>query len=705
MHQASFVQDLAIVLGVAAITFVVSRRLKQPSVLGYLFAGLIVGPYIPIPLFADPDRVHTLSEFGVVLVMFAIGLEFRLAKLARVLPVSGVAGLIQMGSLMWLGFVTGGALGWNTVQSLFLGASIAISSTMVVSAVFAEQRVGRGLRDMVLGVLVLQDVAAIALIAAMTVVAQGGALSAGDLASLLGRLGMVLLALTVGGLFVVPRAIRSLAKLGSAEAIVVGATGLCFAMAVLAESLGYSVALGAFLAGMLVAESGLGKEIEHAMNPLKHVFSAVFFVSVGMTVDPRLALANLGPALLVSAVVILGQFASVTLGGLLAGNGLRRSVGAGMTLGQVGEFAFIISNIGAASGVTPEALSPILVTVAVLTTFTTPLSMRAAPAFARALERTLPRGVRNLLIVYESWLQKLRDTAQTPQEKSTASRLWKALVLDAVGLVALTAAWLVEAQPATAWLMSRVGLDRGPASATVTLTAVTASLPLWWGLFRNTHLLARMAARRILVRADGTPTTQANSKAAEALLVGAFRATVVLGVGLPAAALLRPLLPGPYVVGIMSVLLGMVALSAFGDAVQVNRDVRSATEHLLDVVARQRSDELSTTHSERAEDKHPDRDRGAAWFPGIEDATRVRLTTGMRGVGQTLAGLDLRATTGVAVLAIQRGEAGSEVLIPSGLEPLASGDVLILAGNEQALTKALALLTGHTDAAPAADLA
>ncbi|MGH7538840.1 MAG: cation:proton antiporter, partial [Gemmatimonadales bacterium] len=264
-----FLRSLTIVLAVAAVTTVLFQRLHQPVVLGYIIAGLIVGPHVPVPVVADRTIVQTLSELGVILLMFSLGLEFSLARLVRVGPTAAFTAVIQCGAMAWLGFLAGRLLGWSTLESVFTGAVIAISSTTIIAKVFDEQRIGARLRELVVGILLIEDLIAVLFMAVLTAVATGAGVSAGALAATVGRLAAFLVGLLVVGMLIVPRFIRLVTRIGRAETTLVASIGVCFTMAFVAQEFGYSVALGAFLAGSLVAESGAGEEIEHLVRPVR----------------------------------------------------------------------------------------------------------------------------------------------------------------------------------------------------------------------------------------------------------------------------------------------------------------------------------------------------------------------------------------------------------------------------------------------------
>ncbi len=676
MTQESFVFDLAVVLAVAAVTAVVARSSRQPTVLGYLLAGLVVGPYIPIPIFADPHRVEAMAEFGVVLVMFAVGLEFRLAKLRQVLPTSGLTALLQVGFLLWAGVSLGQALGWSTVETVFLGACLCISSTMLVSQVFAERPVAADVRANVLGILVIQDIAAIVLIAAMTAVAAGGGLGPVALSLTLLKLAAVLVGILGVGVFVVPRAVRRVAAMGSAEMLVVVSVALCFALSEVAATLGYSVALGAFVAGILVAESGKAHEVEVLVSPLRDIFAAIFFVSIGMTVDPRLAWQHLPLSLLVFAVVVVGQLASVSVAGVLSGNGLRGSLTAGLALGQIGEFSFILAGVGIAANVVRDSLRPVLVTVAVLTAFSTPLMLRLAPRVVELVDRRLPSRLRRLLLLHEAWVGRLlRQPAAEATEAPLLARAARAFAVDAavaVAIVAGAARWSPKLGP---WLSERLGASAS--AARWLLLALVGGALLWLlaGAVRNSLVMSRVLVDRVLPVAADEPLGLRVSRRAMRLLI---TLAATLGVGVPAIAVLRPF-TGSAIGGLL--LAGLVfalALYLWRSCEALEHEFESGVQKLTGLMARQ----LHATQLPQLSDPELP--------PGLDRAAAVALGDGSFASGKTLTEVHLRALTGATVVAIRR--AAGPVALPTGREQLQAGDVLAVVGIEGAIDRARVLL-------------
>ncbi|HTO95989.1 MAG TPA: cation:proton antiporter, partial [Myxococcales bacterium] len=361
-HANVFLTNLAIVLCAAAVTTVVFQRLRQPVVLGYLIAGLLVGPHVPVPLVADAETIHGLSELGVTLLLFGIGLEFTFEKLLRVGAAAAIVALVEISVQILLGDATALLFGWTPQEALCAGAMVAISSTTIIAKVFDEMKVAGRLRDLVLGVLVVEDLVAILLLAAFTALASGS-LSPAEMGRTAGRLALFLAVVITLGMLIVPRLVRAVLKLDRPETTAVACIGICFAFALLAWRLGYPVALGAFISGSLVAESGEGVRIEHLLQPVRDVFAAVFFVSVGMLIDPALVRANWLPILALSAVVIGGKLVGVSLPAFFTGNGVRNSIAAGMSLSQIGEFSFLIVGLGVSLGAAGGFLYPVAVSV------------------------------------------------------------------------------------------------------------------------------------------------------------------------------------------------------------------------------------------------------------------------------------------------------------------------------------------------------
>jgi monovalent cation:H+ antiporter-2, CPA2 family len=673
------VVDLALVLGMAALIGVVFQRLGQSTVLGYLFAGLVVGPYIPFPFFADADRIAALSELGVVLVMFAVGLEFSIRRLLRVLPVAGFTGLVQVCAMLALGFGLGRMLGFTTLEAVFLGACVSISSTMVVAKVFDDHPPEVRVRQLVFGVLVVQDLAAIVLVAGLTAVAAGAGLTPDVVGTTLLNLLGLLVGLTVAGLFVVPRAVRFIADQGKPETLLVAAVALCFGLAAVAEELGYSVALGAFLAGTLVAEAGRTHQIEHLVHPVRDMFAAVFFVSVGMSVDPRLAFEHLGVAVLVALLVIAGQFLTVSAAGILSGNGVRRSITAGLSLGQVGEFAFIIAAIGASAGIVGPFLQPVVVTVAVLTAFTTPLLARISERVAGAVDHALPRPIQTFASLCESWFETAR---RAPAEPSNRSHLRNAAIMITIDAAAIATIWVVIAhwgEQIEGLLNTYLKLGGWLPKLIVDGVGVLLTLPLVAATLRSAKRAGHLLALRVIPsRGAGELDT---GEAPRRAFVVVLQSMVVIAVGAPVVLALAPFIGATRALiglGLVTVVLGVLF---WRSATNLQGHVRAGAAALVDLLERQMAIETSSVKLPTVEEL----------LPGLGATSVLVMPAGAWAVGKTLATLNLRAATGATILAISRD--GQTVSMPSGHDPLVVGDILALAGAEHAVEAAKLLLT------------
>jgi CPA2 family monovalent cation:H+ antiporter-2 len=674
-----FLKALTMVLCVAAVTTLLFQRLRQPVVLGYILAGLIIGPHVPIPLVADPHIVHVLSELGVILLMFSLGLEFSLRKLLKVGPTAGLTAVIQSSVMIWLGFITGRAFGWTVRESIFAGAIIAISSTTIIAKAFDEQRVRGGLRELVVGILIVEDLIAIVLMAVLTAVATGGDLTAGDLMSTTGRLLAFLAGLLAIGMLVVPRAVRAIVRLDRPETLVIASIGLCFAVALLAQSFGYSVALGAFLAGSLVAESGEEKRVERLVEPVRDVFAAIFFVSVGMLIEPELIVRHGAAIAVLTAVVIAGKILSVSFGAFLTGRGTRTSIRAGMSLAQIGEFSFIIAGLGLSLDATRNFLYPVAVTVSAITTLTTPWLIRAAGPTASWVDRRLPPALQTFASLYESWLEQIRKPR--PQgDRTEVPRLIGLLLLDATVLIAVLIGTSVSLAEMTGWVVRTFAFDRGLARWLVVGAAAALSAPFCVGIVRVTQKLGVTLADRVLPETGAGRVDLAT--APRRALVVTLQLGVVLLVGAPIVALTQPFLPGLAAAIALGLVLVLLGIAFWRSAENLEGHVRAGAQVIVEALA-------SQSRAQSAEGVKYSLDAVHELLPGLGELVPIRLEPGSPGVGRTLAQLDVRGLTGATVLAINRGEQG--VVVPTAHEVLLEGDVLALSGSHDAVSAAIAL--------------
>jgi CPA2 family monovalent cation:H+ antiporter-2 len=542
-HIPQLILDLAIVLGVAAFTTLLFRWLKQPAVLGCMLAGLIVGPHLPVPLVADVENVNTLAELGVVLLLFCVGLEFDVRKLLRKGPSALVMGTMQLGITSWLGFLAGRALGWTVPQSAFMGAALSISSTMIIAKLFEEHGVKGPLRDGVLSVLVVQDLIAILLLAGLDAAAAAGSFGGMGMVRTLGKVGLFLVAMLAGGGLVVPRLLRWAADRGRDETLLVATVGVCFVAAVLAAMAGCSLALGAFLAGMLAAGSGRVRAIERLVFPLRDMFAAIFFVAVGMKLAPAALLSQAVPILLLTAVVLVGDTLAVTLGAILGGLPMHRGLRTGLILAQPGEFSFVLVALGATSGLLPPEFFAVAVGVCLLTALLGPWTFRHGDALAGTLEKTIPERIRWWLWAYQRWAEKLgRSTLGRGPSPVRGPILF--LVFDAVLIHGcIIGAWLLHHR--VPWF--RAGT---PSHALLALAMAGVSL-LAWAMYRRADAIAQ-----VVLDTPGEPPPPGRRQ-----LLAALRTATLLTMGVPSLAILQPFLPGgPTLALLIAASAGLVAL-------------------------------------------------------------------------------------------------------------------------------------------------
>jgi len=389
--------DLALILVTAGVTTVIFKWLKQPLVLGYIIAGLLIGPYFPwFPVINDHESVEVWSEIGMVFLLFAIGLEFSFKKLRKQAGTVGITALTELVSMCIIGFLLGKVMGWSQMDSIFLGAMLSMSSTTIIAKAFDDLKMkGERFTGSVIGVLVVEDLAAILMMVALSTMAVSAALDGKELMMSVVRLVFFLLVWYVGGVFLIPTILKWARKFMSEETLTVFAVGLCFFMVWLANKAGFSSALGAFIMGSILAETLEAEMIHKLTTPIKNLFGAVFFVSVGMMVNPAILVQYWWQILVITIVVVVLKSLSSGLGMLFSGDNLHNAVRAGMCFGQIGEFSFIIATVGMSFGVIDDFLYPIIVSVSIITTFLTPYLIKGGEPLFHWIEKKVPDSWKN----------------------------------------------------------------------------------------------------------------------------------------------------------------------------------------------------------------------------------------------------------------------------------------------------------------------
>ncbi|MDZ4864133.1 MAG: cation:proton antiporter [Gemmatimonadota bacterium] len=663
-----FLRDLAVVLVTAGATTLLFHRLRWPVVAGYLVAGVLVGPSFTPTWLSDEQSIRLLSELGVILLMYSIGLDFRLGRLARAGPAAGLAALVEIGVMLALGFGVGRAYGWTTLASLFFACAVAVSSTMILAKVLEERPVERELRESLFSLTLFEDLAAMVFIAVLTATASGEGLTGAALATVIGRLlGLLALALVVG-LALIPRAARWVIQLRTPETMLVSMVGFAFGVSYLARAAGFSVALGAFVAGLLVAESGGGRVVEKAIRPLRDVFAAVFFVATGMQLDIRVLTTEWPLALGLATVVLLGKPVAVTAGVFLAGRGLPTAIRAGLSLSHIGEFSFILAGVGVALGVVPSALVTAAVAVSVVTAFLASWLARMADPVARWVDRRLPHRVQMVASLYGAWVEALgkeRDKARPGARVGRAAR-W--LALDALAIAGLVVAGstlranLVEE-------LARSGAGVTLASWTLALLTLLLVSPFMLGIFRVTRALGNELGE-IAIPAP-RPGRVDNGRAPRRMLSVAVQLAGILVTGGPIIIVTQPFLPPLSGLVVLALVLLLIGIIFWRRATDLFGHFQAGAELVVATLAKQ----LQAEHVEVDSVRH--------MLPGLGDFAPMRVAEESEGNGRTLGELNLRGRTGATVIALARGD--RRIAFPEAHERIAAGDLLALTGSSEAI--------------------
>jgi CPA2 family monovalent cation:H+ antiporter-2 len=642
MHLAPLIQDLAVILGVAALVTFFFRLIKQPVVLGYIVAGIIVGPYTP-DFFSvvDTESVKVWAELGVILLMFALGLEFSFRRLAKVGISAGMTAVIQILTMIILGNLTSKVLGWSSMDGIFLGCMIAVSSTTIIIKALEELGLKtKRFAELVFGILIVEDLAAIIMLVALSNIASKASLSGMDLLSAGGKLALVVGAWLVIGMFIVPRLIRAVGRRGNDEMMIVFSLGLCLALVSLSAYFHYSVALGAFIMGSILAETREVHRIEELVTPLKDMFGAVFFVSVGMLLDPQIIFSNWASVLLVCAVIIIGKVGSVAFGTLLTGQTLGTAVHSGFSMAQIGEFSFIIATLGLNYKAIRPDLYPIIVAASLITTFTTPYLIQYAGPMTEILKRRLSATSLARLDRYGLFIQRRSSSGTFSKDFYVRGLRWLA------SMVVVLTIFMVTGAKVYPWLEEQIP-RREVAQATAWLLSFAFSAPFIWAMltaFRAPYQLA--------------------------VLVSRIATVVVLAIfSLEFFAFWILLLVTGGVAGVVFFLFRR----RFETFYQWFEDKFIAGMGTTD-------EESGSSH--------------AHLVPWDAHLAEITVDAHSSIVGQTLIELGLRERFGMNVVVIQRGD--KDIVAPKATERIYPGDVILCFGTDDELERFDAELIRHT---------
>ena len=646
------IADLALILICAGAMTLLFKRLKQPVVLGYIVAGFIASPNMPyMPSVSDMDGIHLWSEIGVIFLLFALGLEFSFKKILKMGTAPIIAACTIILAMMLVGAFTGHAFGWKQMDCNYLGGMLAMSSTTIIFKAFDDM----GLRQqrfasLVLSVLIIEDILAIVLMVMLSTLAVSKEFEGTQMLMSILKLVFFLILWFVVGIYLIPLLLKKTKSLMSEETLLITALALCFGMVVLASAVGFSAAFGAFIMGSIMAETVEAEKIERLVNPVKDLFGAIFFVSVGMMVDVALIAQHIVPILCIIAAIMLGQTLLSTGGFLLAGQPLKTAMQCSFSLTQIGEFAFILATMGTSLGVTSDFLYPIVVAVSVFTTFTTPYMIRLAEPAYGFLKRILPASLLSRLERYAS--QEPDVVGQTNHWHAYLKQVGVIILIYSVLCMAIVAVILYFGEPLLARLLAHPWCE-----------IVTAALAI---------MVIAPFLRPLMLKHRGTE----------------FRAlwndNYFNRAPLVAVQLLRFILGAAFVSYILghtvhwSSTLGIFVVIAVVFMIIFSRRLKKESDIL----------EQTFTENLTQRERHNAQQAGKPKFINSLVERDIHLSTftvpiGIEWGGKTLAELAFGKRYGIQVAGIQRGQ--QRINIPSGKTLILPGDRLQVIGSDKQL--------------------
>ncbi|MBQ1219957.1 MAG: cation:proton antiporter [Peptococcaceae bacterium] len=663
-HLATLISDLALLLVVAGITTLFCKKINQPTVIGYILAGFLIGPVVSfIPTIGDSANITLWAEIGVIFLMFSLGLEFSLHKLVTVGTTGIISALVQIIGMLILGIIMGLALGWSTMDSIFLGGMLSMSSTMITIKAIEDL----GLKEerftgLAIGTLVIEDIVAIFLLVILSTISVSQGVSGVELVFTIGKLMFYLVLWLLLGIYLIPSFLQKTQDLMSDETLLVTSLGICFAMVWLADAIGFSTALGAFLAGSILAGTIHGERVEHLVTPCKDLFGAVFFVSVGLMVVPSMLVEYFVPILLLTIAVIIGKAVLLVLGMAAAGEDMRTSMYGAMSQTQIGEFSFIIANLGISLGVTSGFLYPVIVAVSVVTTFTTPFFIKSSDKAVAILDILIPDRWQEALKRYRQERLATEKEEKNPEWKEFFKGYFTRFFIYGILLLGVGEIGITILYPALNGIVGRETLDAIITCVLIYIVTVPMLPPM------------------VLSKSKNFTTLWLQSYANRLPLV------VLLGVRIAVATFLmvRP------VCVLLHIPAWMLAIAAFPIVIYLSRSKA--------IIGRQLEMEahflLNFNEKKLQEFQESTGGQSHAWLDTQLMVESYVCPENSEAIGQTLKTLQWGRIFQVNIIKIVRDNI--HINIPEGDEILRSGDILYVLGTEQTLTN-FSLMNGHRD--------
>ncbi|MWB96445.1 sodium:proton antiporter [Flavobacterium sp. GA093] len=642
-HLKPLISDLGLILITAGIAVLIFKKMKQPLVLGYLIAGFLAGNHFDFfPSITDMKSVEVWAEIGVIILLFSLGLEFSFKKLMKVGGTASITAITQIITMVAMGYLVGTWMGWSKMDSIFLGVILSISSTTIILKTFDELGVkAQKFAGIVIGSLIVQDLVAILMMVLLSTIAVSQQFSGSELMMSVLKLVFFLTAWFVGGIFFIPTLLKKAKHLLTDEMLLIISLALCLMMVTFASNVGFSPALGAFIMGSIIAETTQAEHIEHLIKPVKDLFGAVFFVSVGMLIDPNTLYEYALPVAILTFVTIIGQSVSSTIGALLAGQPLKQSVQTGMSLSQIGEFSFIIATLGMTLNVTSSFLYPVVVAVSAVTTFTTPFMVKYAVPFSDLLERKLPK----------KWLKNINRysvNAQAIKSVSTWQKVLNTYIIQIVVNSIIVAAVILLSAKFVAPLVAETRFGNTLAA----LITLVISAPFLWAL----------SLRRFAVDDVEALWEERKYRGAILMLILLRMSLAVFFIGFLLNIFFSPL------VAFVALIIAIVAYQIFPK--KLNDQYHKIENHFL-------------KNLNDRENKKIDR-RYANLMPWDGHMSIFDIGKESNLAGKTLEELQIREQLGINIAYIKRGDV--MIPIPTKNERLFPGDEISVIGTDQQVT-------------------